>query len=642
MSLEPLISITHEQVYQEGGEVWLQCNDRLAEFFWHHPFITKILTQNKNTPDDAHIVLDITKENDCPSIQNLMVGGKRNATQLFCNKAHLPGKDIIYDGRAPRLYFSEEEKRYINLICRSIPKKKIAIQIKGGHWWKKYVYLEKLIKLLKNMDDTQIFLTNDEDIPFKHQGTIPLVRLGYRDLMLWLGAMDLVIGLDSSITHIAGAIGTQTYGIFGPTDPEEILGMYGAHVHWNDFPALVRCPFKHCWLRPCKDVVCLRALSPYKVLSDIKKLLSEGYENPRLRVSTEKNIHLPLPKQEYSGVSYSTQATQSKELHDTKKTEHPQIALMRLDGLGGTLTLSDQAKKVKEATGAEITLIIRHYPELFDENPYVDHIITVGKINWDDCLQTHKPHFTALADIRMAIGKWYDATNIFYQDFTSWERYYEQFPLNQQDLAIYGLHHIQLTDKILGLPFDTIDSKIYFDLSLPEWFSEKDYICICPGIDTIHEGIWQTKKWHYWNELVKKIDMPVVQLGTKYDERIDGTIDLRGKTTIQQVASILSHASVVVAIEGGLMHLAYAVGQKNVVVLFGPTAGPLFLYPSHIHIDAFPCRGCFATIENWPFECKEGIDAVCMKSITQKRVVYACNRLLGRQSNETVVANTGP
>lgn len=135
--------------------------------------------------------------------------------------------------------------------------------------------------------------------------------------------------------------------------------------------------------------------------------------------------------------------------------------------------------------------------------------------------------------------------------------------------------------------------------------------------------------------------MPVIQLGTKYDERINGAIDLRGKTTIKEVASILSRASIVVTIEGGLMHLAHAVGQPKVIVLFGPTAGSLFWYPPHIHIDAFPCRGCFSRTEKWAFECRERINAVCMKSITPERVAYACNRLLGRQSNEIVVANSG-
>ena len=403
---------------------------------------------------------------------------------------------------------------------------------------------------------------------------------------------------------------------------------------------------------------CMRKLTPDIVIGSISK---------ELKIRRFCQTALPESVRSVQKGELGQQKGQGRESDEWASPFIPPapLALLRLDGLGGTLTLSNQAKKIKERTGMDITLIIRHYPELFDDNPYVDHIITVGRINWDECLEVYKSKFTALADIRMAVGKWYDNTeqtggeqakplslalsaggtaddeSLFRQDFVSWENYYSQFPLYQQELSFYGLHHIQLTDKILGLPYDTIESKVYFDLSLPEWFTAQDYICICPGVDEIHEGKIQTKGWPHWEGLVKNIDMPVIQLGTKYDKPIEGTVDYRGKTTIKEAAAILSRASVVVTVEGGLMHLAYAAGQRNVIVLFGPTSGALFLYPGHVHIDAFPCRGCFSMSENWAFECKEGINGVCMQSITPERVIYACNRLLGRQSNELVVTNTG-
>ena len=267
ISLEPLITLTHERVHQEGGKVWFQCDERIADFFQHHPYIDRLLTAYES-PQDIETVLSIVHPNECPSIQSIMNGGKINATQLFCDAAKINGERIAYDGRPPRLYFSEEEKQQIAFIRRSSPKKKVAVQVKGGHWWKAYPHLKELVKLLEAEKEYQIYITNDEPIPFKHHST-PLVALKYRDLMVWLGAMDLVIGLDSGVTHLAAAVGTRTYGIYGPTDPQEILGMYGVHVSWNKFAAL-RCPRKHCWLRPCEKVVCLRALSPWEVLKHFK------------------------------------------------------------------------------------------------------------------------------------------------------------------------------------------------------------------------------------------------------------------------------------------------------------------------------------------------------------------------------------
>lgn len=299
-----------------------------------------------------------------------------------------------------------------------------------------YPHHKALVKQLKKYGDVYVYGRE---------------RLPIRQLVPEVSQIDKFISVDTGLAHLAGCSGVPLVIIEGPTDCRKLYDCYAntKYVSTKD-----NCDRKPCVNQPCKYANCMYLVRPRKIC----------------------DVLIPNDNK------------QTK-----RKIAHHTVALMRLDGLGGTITLSDQAKKVKEAIGAEITLIIRHYPELFDDNPYVDHVITVGRINWDDCLQVYKDKFTALADIRMAVGKWYDPTNIFHQDFANWESYYEQFPINQQDFSIYGLHHIQLTDKILGLPFDTIDSKVFFDLSLPEWFSEKDFICICPGLDEIHSGKLQTK-----------------------------------------------------------------------------------------------------------------------------------------------------
>ncbi|MHC4395657.1 MAG: glycosyltransferase family 9 protein [Planctomycetota bacterium] len=597
------------------AQIFVQClYPKLIEA---HPAIDKIYEVGADIPE---VDFAINQNKVCGEYEfNIPVIAKTRH-QIFCDNVAeiLDDDNLRWDGLPQTLWVDRKLYSWANETIMNASQGRIPV---GVFWraatdYRSWKGMNKLISLLSK--DFAVFCFDDKKQLNIRKRIHQFVGFSLDLVLALVSQLRFIVSNDSAGAHLAGGLGIPLWGMFGPTDPLLRIGMYH-QAQWMS----ILCPKHPCWYNPCKKLLCFKEQKANKIFRQLKEIIPKSFPVEGFSASLE--------------ITPRKAAIQNK---TQRKIIKKHIALMRLDGLGGTLTLSDQAKKIKEMTEAEITLIIRHYPELFDDNPHVDHIITVGRINWDDCLQTYKDKFTALADVRMAIGKWYDPTNIFHQDFTAWESYYEQFPLNQQELTIYGLHHIQLTDKILSLPFDTIDSKIYFELSLPQWFTEENYICICPGVDVIHDGKQQTKCWDYWNELVKKIDMPVVQLGTANDKGIDGTIDLREKTTIKEAASLLSRASAIVTVEGGLMHLAFASGQQNVIVLFGPTAGSLFLYPSHVHIDAFPCQGCFSTIENWAFECKEEIDVVCMKSITPERVVYACNRLLGRQSNEIVVANT--
>lgn len=633
--MEPVISLTHELVYQpktlrrgeaseHGGEIWFQCNDRIAEFFHHHPLIEQILIEGQEPPSGTQTVLDISTGDQCPSIRGLMTGGKFNATELFCDASLVDGRPLVFDGRAPKLYFNDEEKQRINFIRASIPKKKVALQVKAGHWWKSYPHLKTLTKLLSEQEDIQLFLTNDEPIPFKTPGMISLVRLPYRDLMVWLGAMDLFIGLDSGPTHVAAAVGTRSYAIFGPTDPEIILGMYGSHVSWNKF-ATLNCSRKRCWLRPCKKVLCLRALSPWDIVSDVKRILAEAYENPRLHYQAQ----LYRPEQWSAGAP-------TLHLSNAPTPQRPvSIALMRLDGLGGTVTLADQAKKLHEQTGQKVTLITRGYELLFENNPHVKEVANVGMRDWQECSLIMQGNYDNLAEIRFGIGKWFSTNGTLLVNprpagVELTEQWFKQFPKDYNQLSQHNLHHIQLTDMTLGLPHDLIEVGIFLNderFDIPSSGGAgvgDDFILVNNGVDVIHKGMRQTKCWERWDELIPLLAQKVVQVGTLNDPPINGAIDLRGQTNLRQLVYLIKKAKTIIITEGGIMHLAYAAKNPNVIVLGGPTQGPLFEYPGHKWVTSYVCGDCWSSTPDWYARCPKGVDAVCMKTISPQRVADDC------------------
>ncbi|KKN62398.1 hypothetical protein LCGC14_0511940 [marine sediment metagenome] len=298
------------------------------------------------------------------------------------------------------------------------------------------------------------------------------------------------------------------------------------------------------------------------------------------------------------------------------------IALLRLDGLGGTLTLSDQAKKLSHL-GYPITLIIRGYEELFSNNPYVNNIINVGITDWSDCLEKMKGRFAALADIRFGPGKWYQEKPLFKQDFSEWEDYYRRFPRTYNKLVNdIDMHHIQLTDLTLGLPYDSIETEI-FNIEYKDFKIGEDYICVNNGVDALYKGHEQTKSWNYWNQLVNLLKKPVVQVGTRHDTSIAYTTDLRGRTSIPQLCGVLKKAKAIVCHEGGIMHLAYALNHPKTIVIRGPTRVKAFQYPGQILVDSYLCKPCVFKTDDWFLNCHENADKVCIKSITPERVYEA-------------------
>jgi ADP-heptose:LPS heptosyltransferase len=116
----------------------------------------------------------------------------------------------------------------------------------------------------------------------------------------------------------------------------------------------------------------------------------------------------------------------------------------------------------------------------------------------------------------------------------------------------------------------------------------------------------------------------LVQLGTTGEPPLDGTMDLRGKTTLRQVAAILARSKVFVGQVGGLMHIARAVGTRGVIVYTGYEAPEQSGYEENINIyhhhELSPC---------WRREpcphCRE-----VAESITVEEVLAAVERALVR------------
>lgn len=102
---------------------------------------------------------------------------------------------------------------------------------------------------------------------------------------------------------------------------------------------------------------------------------------------------------------------------------------------------------------------------------------------------------------------------------------------------------------------------------------------------------------------LKEAGIPNVLLGTTNDPGFYSVdIDLRGKTTLLQVASLVKNAALVLAPEGGLVNLARAVRTKS-VVFFGSTPRAFFGFAANINIEPSVCGGCWWTTRTYLGQC---------------------------------------
>lgn len=156
-------------------------------------------------------------------------------------------------------------------------------------------------------------------------------------------------------------------------------------------------------------------------------------------------------------------------------------------------------------------------------------------------------------------------------------------------------------------------------------------IILAPGSKT---GLMATKRWPFFAELSRRLNYPVV-IGTEDDlDDFDGarvafganaTLHI-GNLTLREAAMRIATASLVVANDCGLGHIAGAVGVPT-ILLFGPTPDrALGALPPNVRIlrSRLNCQPCW---QRSRFKaCAKRID--CLREISVDDVLRQINALI--------------
>src|ERR1017187_6710994 len=112
-------------------------------------------------------------------------------------------------------------------------------------------------------------------------------------------------------------------------------------------------------------------------------------------------------------------------------------------------------------------------------------------------------------------------------------------------------------------------------------------------------------------------DVRVVQVGSASDMKLEGAIDLRGKTTLRQTAAVLANSLVFIGLVGFNMHLARAVDCRSVIIYGGREKPAISGYVANKNLyQQVRCAPCW--LRN-PCE----FNRKCMDMITVDQVIAA-------------------
>lgn len=119
---------------------------------------------------------------------------------------------------------------------------------------------------------------------------------------------------------------------------------------------------------------------------------------------------------------------------------------------------------------------------------------------------------------------------------------------------------------------------------------------------------WFTKKWplEYFNRVIKELekreDTTVVVVGGKEEmffnmPLANTTIDLRGKTTLLELAEVIRRVDIVLTNDSSPIHIASAFPNVRILALFGPTVEKFGFFPwsknsEVFQVEGLECRPC--------------------------------------------------
>lgn len=293
------------------------------------------------------------------------------------------------------------------------------------------------------------------------------------------------------------------------------------------------------------------------------------------------------------------------------------ILLIRFSSIGDIVLISPVIRALKTQLDCELHILTKvKYKGIYDSNPYVDRIHVFEKKTEDAIPKLRQEHFDFVVDLQKNLRS-LRVKKSLKKPFSSfpklnWEKWLlVNFKINKLtnthivDRYFSAVEGLGVKNDGKGLDFfipeaDFINLKEYPPLK------EKAYVGIVIG------GQYQTKMFpeEKTSRVINRLPWPVVLLGGPEDREKGEAIramsenkqvlNACGKLSLNQSASLVRQAAIIITNDTGLMHIAAAF-KKPVISIWGNTIPEFGMSPYEPHnrekvviaeVKGLKCRPC--------------------------------------------------
>lgn len=287
-------------------------------------------------------------------------------------------------------------------------------------------------------------------------------------------------------------------------------------------------------------------------------------------------------------------------------TKRKVFRIITWGALGDGLVITPVFKALKQKhPGCKIMVFYSNpgHGEILRGNPYIDSLNTTSF--WRSPVQF------ALYHLRP--GKFhYTNVNFVSVDFA------------------YRKHVKEIAAEIFDVELE--DKKLQLFLTPAEEAAARDRMAQYPNPITMHitSRCSQNHMWvrERWEQLVREMPgFTFVQLGHADEEKVEGAVDLRGKTSFREAVALIKHSVSFVGIDSVFAHATNAVDTHG-VVLFGDSLPDTYGHENNVNLyKAVPCAPCMHIL--WGYKCPYNNE--CMRNITVRDVRQALWQVLEKK-----------
>jgi ADP-heptose:LPS heptosyltransferase len=319
--------------------------------------------------------------------------------------------------------------------------------------------------------------------------------------------------------------------------------------------------------------------------------------------------------------------------------------IIRFSSIGDIVLTTPVIRNLKQqCEDAEIHYVTKQqYKSILENNPYVDKVHTLDKSFDEMILELRREHFHYVIDLHKNMRTSRVKLRLLSTFFSFKKLNLEKWLM--VNFKINRLPKLHIVDRYMetikffidendqkGLDyFISASDEINLD-SLPEHF-RKNYIAFAIGAQHATKRLPLEKII----SICKKINKPIVILGDNDDKIIaekvknavgENIYNACGIYNLNQSASFVKQAKLVISHDTGLMHIAAAF-KKQIISIWGNTIPEFGMYPylsgedsEIVEVKGLKCRPCTKIGFN---KCPKK-HFKCMMEIDEERIVGICDQ----------------